>query len=135
MPEAAASAQHVVDALRALDQRIDTAVSKRDAATLEAWLADDFIYTHSNGKSQTKAEFIDAIAQRENPPDRIDTGIGVEFHDDIAVTRGDLDIEYHDDRPNLYMRYVRVYRLVGDRWRAISHRTVYATDRKPSMSS
>ena len=131
MPEAATSTRYSVDALRALDQRIDTAVSKRDAVALASLLADDFVYTHSNGKSQPKSEFIEAIARRENPPDRIDTGIGVEFHDDIAVTRGDLDIEYHDDRENLFMRYVRVYRLSGDRWRAISHRTVYATDRKP----
>jgi hypothetical protein len=29
------------------------------------------------------------------------------------------------------MRYVRIYRLMGDAWRAISHRTVYATDRNP----
>jgi len=34
-------------------------------------------------------------------------------------------------RPNLYMRYVRVYRRVADTWLAISHRTVYATDRTP----
>src|SRR5438067_1780449 len=98
MPETATSARHSVDALRALDQRIDSAVSRRDAATLETLLADDFVYTHSNGKSQPKFEFIEAIAQREGPPDRIDTGIGVEFHDDIAITRGDLDIEYHDAR-------------------------------------
>src|ERR1051326_2267505 len=102
MPEAATSTRHSVDALRALDQRIDTAVSKRDAVALASLLADDFVYTHSNGKSQPKSEFIEAIARRDNPPDRIDTGIGVEFHDDVAVTRGDLDIEYHDDRPNLY---------------------------------
>ena len=131
MPEVATSTRHSVDALRALDQRIDTAVSRRDAATLESVLADDFIYTHSNGKSQSKAEYIEAIAKRDNPPARIDSGIGVEFHDDIAITRGDLDIEYRDDRPNLYMRYVRVYRLSDDRWRPISHRTVYATDRNP----
>jgi len=57
--------------------------------------------------------------------------VQVEIHSDIAVTRGDLDIHYHDSRPSLFMRYVRVYRQVGNEWRAISHRTVYATDRNP----
>ena len=57
--------------------------------------------------------------------------IEVELHRDIAVTRGDLDIRYQDNRPDPFMRYVRVYRQTGSDWRAISHRTVYATDRKP----
>ena len=47
-----------------------------------------------------------------------------------------VQIRYHiflgaadDKRANLFMRYMRVYRLIGDRWKPISHRTVYATDR------
>jgi len=115
--------------LAELDQAIDTAMSAQDAATLEMLLADDFIYTHSNGRSQPKREFVDAILERKDPPRRTLSGIGVEFHDEICVTRGDLDIVYHDERPDLFMRYVRVYRYAADRWQAFSHRTVYATDR------
>jgi ketosteroid isomerase-like protein len=114
-----------------LDRAIDSAVSDRDSAVLESLLADDFIYTHSNGRSQPKTEFIAAIAQRHDPPRRILSDIQVELHGDVGVSRGDLDIRYLDDRPELFMRYVRVYRQVGTQWRAISHRTVYATDRKP----
>jgi ketosteroid isomerase-like protein len=121
----------LVDALRDLDQAIDTAISARDAGVLESVLADDFIYTHSNGRSQPKSEFIEAIARREDPPRRVLSNVEVEPHADIVVTRGDLDIQYPDSRPDLYMRYVRVYRKVGDAWQAFSHRTVYALDRKP----
>jgi ketosteroid isomerase-like protein len=120
-----------LETLRELDRRIDTAVSERDAATLESILADDFIYTHSNGLAQPKSEFIASIARRSDPPRRVLSDIQVELHGDIAVTRGDLDIRYHDDRLDLYMRYVRVYRQSGPSWRAISHRTVYARDREP----
>jgi hypothetical protein len=119
------------DLLRQQDQAIDTAMSDRDAATLDSLLADEFIYTHSNGRSQPKPEFVAAILQRSDPPRRVLTDVHVELHGDIAVTRGNLDINYLDDRPDLFMRYVRVYRLFGSHWRAISHRTVYATDRKP----
>jgi hypothetical protein len=111
------------------DQAIDTAMSDRDAAALDSLLADEFIYTHSNGRSQPKPEFVAAILQRQDPPQRILSDVHVELHDDIAVTRGDLDIRYSDARPDLFMRYVRVYRRFGSEWRAISHRTVYATDR------
>jgi len=114
-----------------LDQAIDTAMSERDGSALDAALADDFIYTHSNGRPQPKSEFVAAIVQRSDPPRRVLTDVHVELHDDIAVTRGNLDIRYLDDRADLFMRYVRVYRRFGSDWRAISHRTVYATDRKP----
>jgi len=121
----------VVDFLRERDQAIDSAMSNRDRAQLEALLADDFIYTHSNGRAQPKPEFIAAILQRSDPPRRLLSDVQVEMHSDIAVTHGDLDIHYHDNRPSLFMRYVRVYRQVRDEWRAISHRTAYATDRNP----
>jgi hypothetical protein len=114
-----------------LDQRIDTAMSRLDRETLRAALAEDFIYTHSNGRSQPKDEFMAGVLQRSEPPDRLLSDVHGEEHGDVLVTRGNLDIQYHDDRPNLYMRYVRVYRRAGDGWLAFSHRTLYATDRKP----
>jgi len=123
--------QSAVQAVSDLDQAIDTAMSERDATALESLLADEFIYTHSNGRSQPKPEFVGAIVQRSDPPRRLLSDVHVELHGDIAVTRGNVDIRYLDNRPDLFMRYVRVYRQFGSDWRAISHRTVYATDRKP----
>jgi ketosteroid isomerase-like protein len=115
--------------LRDLDVAIDTATSDQDAAALERLLADEYVYTHSNGRSQTKAEFIAGVVARVNPPRRILGDVQVELHGDVAVTRGNLDILYSDERTNLFMRYVRVYRLMDAGWLPISHRTVYATDR------
>ena len=132
MPEATTSADQSIEAMHVADQAIDTAMSQQDEGALNALLADDFVYTHSNGLSQRKPEFIAAILARDTPPRRTLSEIGVEFHGDICVTRGNLDIRYHDDRPDLFMRYVRVYRRAGDRWLAFSHRTVYATDRNPA---
>jgi hypothetical protein len=115
--------------LNELDSAIDNAMSGQDGAALDRLLNDDFIYTHSNGQSQAKPEFVAAILARNNPPRRVLNDVYAERHGDILVSRGDLDIIYSDDRPNLYMRYVRVYRLFDGHWRAISHRTVYAKDR------
>jgi ketosteroid isomerase-like protein len=124
----------VVGALRDLDQAIDTAISDRDGMALTSLLADDFVYTHSNGRSQSKAEFIESIVARVDPPRRPLSDVQVELHGDIAVSRGNLDIRYHDARPDLFMRYVRVWRQHGSNWQAISHRTVYATDRAPATT-
>jgi ketosteroid isomerase-like protein len=118
-----------VEALTALDPKMDTAMAQGDRATLESLLATDFIYTHSNATSQTKSEFIDAIVRRENRPRRDLSEIAVEVHSDVGVTRGNLDVVYADGH-RLVFRYVRVYRQTPDGWQPISHRTVYAKDRE-----
>jgi ketosteroid isomerase-like protein len=116
-------------ALQSLDPQIDTAMAQGDLAALDALLAPDFIYTHSNGMHQAKAEFSEAIGKRENRPRRDLSEIEAEVHGDVAVTRGNLDVVYSDGRPTLVFRYVRIWRLVNGAWRAISHRTLYAKDR------
>jgi ketosteroid isomerase-like protein len=112
-----------------LDPQIDTAMARGDLAALDALLAPDFIYTHANNNHQAKAEFIDAIGKRENRSRRDLTAVEAEVHGEIAVTRGNLDVVYYDERPTLYFRYVRIWRLEAGAWRAISHRTLYAKDR------
>ena len=122
MPDAA-------NQLHELDPQIDTAMAQGDLAALHALLAPDFIYTHSNNNHQAKADFIEAIGKRENRPRRDLTEVEAEVHDDIAVTRGNLDVVYYDERPTLHFRYVRIWRAEDGAWRAISHRTLYAKDR------
>ena len=118
------------EALAALDPKMDTAMAEQDRATLESLLAGDFLYTHSNGMTQSKHEFIDAIMARQDPPRRDLSECVGELHGDVGVTRGNLDVVYSDGRPRLLFRYVRVYRNVGGQWHPISHRTLYATDRE-----
>jgi hypothetical protein len=115
--------------LRELDIAIDTAVSGRDAATLDRLLAHDFVYTHANGKPEPKAEFIATAVARVDPPSRILHGLHVEQHGEVAVTRGTIEFIYTDARPILYLGYVRVHRLLDSGWRAISHRSFYVAHR------
>jgi ketosteroid isomerase-like protein len=117
-----------------LDPQIDTAMAEGDLDALDLLLAPDFIYTHSNNNHQAKAEFIEAIGKREDRPRRLLTGVEAEVHGEVAVTRGNLDVVYYDERPTLYFRYVRLWRLQDRTWRALSHRTVYAKDRDPASN-
>jgi ketosteroid isomerase-like protein len=111
--------------LRELDVAIDAAVSGRDAATLDRLLADDFVYTHANGKPEPKHEFIATAVARADPPRRVLQDLQVELHEDIAVTRGTIEFIYTDARPELYLGFVRVHRRFESGWRAISHRSFY----------
>jgi ketosteroid isomerase-like protein len=115
--------------LRELDLAIDTAVSGRDAATLDRLLADDFVYTHAGGKPEPKREFIATALARVGAPRRILHDLEVEPHGDVAVTRGTIEFIYTDARPNLYLGYVRVHRLLDSGWRAISHCSFYVVHR------
>jgi ketosteroid isomerase-like protein len=125
MTQAAATAAQ----LRELDMAIDTAVSARDAATLDRLLADDFVYTHANGTPEPKREFIATAVARVDPPGRGLHGLQVEQHGEVAVTRGTIEFIYADARPRLYLGYVRVHRLLEGGWQAISHRSFYIVDR------
>jgi len=114
--------------LHELDVAIDTALSERDAATLDRLLAEDFVYTHAGGKPEPKGEFIATAVARADPPRRILQDLQVEPHQDIAVTCGTIEFIYTDARPNLYLGFVRVHCLRDGGWRAISHRSFYVAD-------
>ena len=108
---------------------IDDCLSRADAAGLAQYLAEDFRYTHSTGMKQTRQEYLDAYSARKDPPLRRLSDTVVELHEDVAVTQGSIDVIFSDQRPTLLMRYVRVWRLIGGQWMAISQRTVPAIDR------
>ncbi len=127
MMDLAASEQALADRNLA----IDDCVTRADAAELATYLNDDFRYTHSVGSTQTKAEYVAACGARQDPPLRRLSDNIIEIHDDVAVTRGNIDVVYADGRPTLWLRYVRVWRCVGGQWMAISQRTLSAIDRKP----
>jgi ketosteroid isomerase-like protein len=118
----------VVDQLRTLDAAIDEAASDGDFARVDTLLADDFIYTHSTGKVETKAEWIDGLKPLTGKRRRVASGITAELHGDVAVVWGDVDINWGDGR-SMLNRYVRVYQMQDGRWQAISQRTLKAPDR------
>lgn len=115
--------------IRSLDIATDTAMYEQNMELLERLLADDFIYTHSTDRSDPKESFVGWIGKREGPPQRLLSDVQVEVHEDVAVTRGNLDIVYADESRKL-LRYVRVYRLRDGTWRLISNRTLPADDRQ-----
>jgi ketosteroid isomerase-like protein len=125
MPQATSTETH----LHELDVAIDTAISARDAASLNRLLADDFVYTHAGGKPEPKHEFIATVTARNDPPRRSLQDVHVEPHGDVAVTRGTIEFVYSDARPNLYLGYVRVYWRLSGGWRAVSHHSFYVANR------
>jgi ketosteroid isomerase-like protein len=117
--------------LARLDVTVDELASKGDFEALSAVLADDFVYSHSTGAVQDKQEWIDGLKPLVGKRDRVANVVGVEFHGDIAVIKGEVDIVWRE-APTKYNRYVRVFRQAGGTWRAISQVTTPAPDRDPA---
>src|SRR5215213_420571 len=113
-----------------LDVSVDELASKGEFAALAALLADDFVYSHSTGLVQDKAEWIEGLKPLVGKRDRVANVVGVEIHGDIAVVRGEVDIVWKE-APTKYNRYVRVLRQTDGVWQAISQVTTPAPDRDP----
>jgi ketosteroid isomerase-like protein len=129
-----ASDEETMRLLAHADQEIDHAVSRGDAAALDALFAADYVYNHSHGRVQGKEDYLATVAGRPDPPVRTLSETIVEVHDDLAISSGNLDVVYPDGRPTLYMRYSRLWRRAGGTWTVVSHRTFYAHDRAPNAA-
>ena len=60
---AAAFAADPADGVREASAGWREAAIKQDKAGLDRWLADDLVYAHSNGLTQSKAEYIAAVTK------------------------------------------------------------------------
>src|SRR5204862_2542559 len=67
---------------------------KQDKALLQRCLADDLVYTHSGGKSQSKAEYIaDVTTGPAHYESMTESGTKIRFYDKTAVLTGFVDIK------------------------------------------
>ncbi|HYF67049.1 MAG TPA: nuclear transport factor 2 family protein [Ohtaekwangia sp.] len=109
-----------------VNQDIDNAVVKKNIAMLEKHYAMDFVFTHGTGTVDSKTTWIEAVKRPQtNFVSRKHDSTAVELHDDIAIVTGKLMVTRGDkEKIDSYgLRYVRVFRLKGERWQLISHRT------------
>src|SRR5258708_39632337 len=67
---------------------------KQDQAALQRFLADELVYTHGNGRRQTKAEY---IADVTKGPPRYESftasGTNIRIYGKVAVPMGLLDVK------------------------------------------
>jgi ketosteroid isomerase-like protein len=114
--------------LAAMDRRIDELATKAELTELGDLLADDFIYVHSTGKRDDKESWLQSLRPLRDKRVRVASGIEVDFHGDVAIAMGDLDVIWNDGRI-AKNRYVRVYRRAAEAWSLIQQRTLPAPDR------
>jgi ketosteroid isomerase-like protein len=113
------SAQSTAEVLSAEDARF-AAMIRGDTAALASMLADDLLYVHSSGRTETKAQFLTAVGSQAIrylafvPVDRRVTTLGP----DAALIMGRANARVSLGGPPLEfdIRYIAVYGRASGRW-------------------
>ena len=110
-------------------QRFDAQVSK-DVAVLERVLADDLIYTHSSGNTDTKQSYIQSIRDGKSNYGSIDVQEqNVRIYGNSAVVNGVCLIKMtsNNTTTDLKLRYTDVYVKKGSQWQMVAWQSLRMT--------
>ena len=110
-------------AIRALEERWDTANLKSDAAALDALFDDNFISTDSEGVIRTKADIVGAVKAGRIKYDSAKTeNVKIILHGDAAVVSGTWRGKYaHKGKAvSLVERFTNFYVRRNGQWRCVA---------------
>jgi len=99
------------------------AVVKQDKDILARLLADDLVYAHSSGKTESKTEYIAAVT---SGPARYEsfteTNTKVRVYGKAAVLEGNVDVKLIGRAP-YRVRTLEVYINDGGKWKMTAHQS------------
>lgn len=107
---------------RAEDQRI-AAMIKADLAALDTLLAEELTYTHSNGRVETKAQFLAALKSGDLRYEAIDReDLTVRSYGETAVFTGraTLRVKSKGQENRFLVRFIDVYVKRNGRWQMVA---------------
>jgi uncharacterized protein (TIGR02246 family) len=116
------------DAIKEVEKDWAAAVVKKDFATLDRVLADDLTYTHSDGRLDTKANFIEALRSGKQTYSAAEhQSIDVRLlGKDVAVARLKVRMTAASGGQTATpanFSMLRVYRLNNGRWQLTAHQS------------
>lgn len=107
------------------EDQILQAKVRRDAATITQGFADEAVYMHANGRSQTKTEYLQAVASSTLPYRSITTQDRVvRVFGEVGITRGAINMVVGERQ--LSDNYLAVYIKRDLRWQLLDWRTTPA---------
>lgn len=120
-----ALAQNPAETIRQLEKRRFAAQEAADAKTLNDVLADDLVYTHSNGIQDSKRSFIESLtSKRLAYRDVVISGDTVRFYGpDLAIVTGQMNavsVVNGQANPPMRLRYTDVYARRKGRWQMVA---------------
>jgi ketosteroid isomerase-like protein len=119
---AAANAE-TPEQIQALDREWAQACVQADIAKLEQILSDDLTYTHSSGRTQTKAEFIATVREGKTRYRSIEfLQSSVRVYENSAVSNNEVRVNLTVDGKDVtvHARFLHVW-VKHDRWQLAAH--------------
>jgi ketosteroid isomerase-like protein len=120
---AAGFAADPADAVREASAGWRNGAIKKDAAALQRFLADDLGYSHANGKTQTKAEYIDSVLKTGHYESFTDSDTKIAIYGRAAVLRGFVDVKVEKQEPYRVLT-LEVYVQNNGQWQMAAHQSV-----------
>ncbi len=99
------------------------AAIQKDAAGLQRYLADDMIYNHSDGRAQTKSEYIAAVVKSGRYESFTDSETKVRVYGKAAVLSGFVDVKQLN-QPAYRVHTLEVYVENNGQWQMTAHQSV-----------
>ena len=97
---------------------------KQDGAALQRYLADELVYTHGNGKRQTKSEYIADVTK--GPPHYesfTPSGTNIRVYGKVAILTGIVDVKTPKSEP-YRVRTLEVFVENNGRWQLAQKESV-----------
>ena len=116
------------DAVKQAERDWASAVVKKDYAVLDRVLADDLAYTHSDGRLDTKKEYIESLRSGKQTYDAAEhQSIDVRLiGKDVALVRARIRMTAAaGGKPAVPANFsaLRVYQLKNGRWQMLGHQS------------
>jgi Domain of unknown function (DUF4440) len=122
-----------------LDRQLEEAAVKGDADLLARHLGDDFSFTHVEGTTETKSDYLSRVRRipRRYFFAREVSNQVVEIHGDVALVVGRLDIRGFGPRADptkaapdcSAIEYVHLYARRDRQWTFVSNRTTHLVEK------
>jgi uncharacterized protein (TIGR02246 family) len=119
-----------VEAVRQAERAWAQAALKGDAAALDKILADDMTHTHGGGRTESKAQFLEAIRSGAQKYEAIDYDeIKVRVYGSTAIVTSEPNIRTVNSGvpSSSHSRFLHVYVKQGGAWRLVAHQSTRIT--------
>jgi ketosteroid isomerase-like protein len=114
----------VQDTVLRLEQQWENALTNSDISALENLYDESLIYTHSNGKVDTRESYLAAIksgATKYQSMKRDEIKVSVYGHTAVVTCHWDVHILSRGNKTDLNARYLHVYAEQPDGWKLVAH--------------
>ena len=118
------------EAVRQAERAWAEAALKGDAAALDKILGDDMTHTHGGGRTESKAQFLEAIRSGAQKYEAIDYGeMKVRVYGSTAIVTSEPNIRTVNSGvpSSSHSRFLHVYVKQGGAWRLVAHQSTRIT--------